>query len=57
MREFFKPVSHPVEFVDALLPVYKKNTDGHQNTPSIISIKDLPKWSNKKVIDLGIGDT
>ena len=31
-----KLISHPLEFVDALFPVYNKKKGGRQKTPSIL---------------------
>ena len=53
----FKPTLHPIKFVDTLFPVYNQKKGGHQNMPSLISTEDLMKWSNEKVIELGMGDT
>ena len=52
-----KLTSHTLEFLDALLPVYKKKKGGHQNTLSILSNEYFLKWSNGKAIDLGVVDT
>ena len=55
--KMFKPTPHPVEFVDAIFPVYKQKEGGHQKTPSHLSTEYLPKQSNEEAIDLGMGDT
>ena len=52
-----KPTSHPVKFVDDHVPVYNQNKARQINMPSLISTEDLLKLSNKKAIDLGMGDT
>ena len=52
-----EPTSYPVEFLDALFPVYNQKKVGRQNTPSIIYNEDFMKWSNEEVIELGMGDT
>ena len=39
-----KPISYPVEFVDAIFPFYKHNKGGRKNTPSFLSTEDLLKW-------------
>ena len=36
-EKILKPNFHPVEFVDALFPVYNQEKGGHQNTPSLLS--------------------
>ena len=41
-----KEILHPVEFLDALFPVYNQEKSGCQNTPSLIYIDDFLKWSN-----------
>ena len=58
MREkILKPISRPVEFLDALFPVYNQNKGGQQNTPYLLYTEDFMGWSNEKAIDLGMGDT
>ena len=52
-----KPVFHPVEFVDALFPVYKQKKGDHQKTPSLLSTEEFLKWSNEQAIDLWVDDT
>ena len=52
-----KAISHLVEFVDAIFPVYRGKSCGSQKTPSLISTEDLMKWSNEKSIAMGMGDT
>ena len=52
-----KTTFHPIEFADAIFTVYKKNEGGRQTKPSLLSTEELPKLSNEKSIDLGMGDT
>ena len=52
-----KLLSHPVEFVDTIFPVYKKNKSENQETLSLLSNEELMEFSNKKVIDKGMIDT
>ena len=57
IEKFLKFISHPVKIVDGIFLVYKQKKGEHQNTPSLISTEYLLKWSNKKELYLGIGDT
>ena len=43
-----KPTLRSVEFLDAIFPVYKQKKSGIQDTPSLISTKDLLKWYYEK---------
>ena len=43
-----KPILYPVEFVDAIFPVYKKKKGGRRNTPSLLSYEEFLKCSNEK---------
>ena len=52
-----KAIFHPVEFVDTFFPVYKKKRGGCQKVPSLIYTEYFLKWSNEKVIYMGMGDT
>ena len=52
-----KPVLHSAEFVDALFPVYRQKKSGQHRKISLLSTEFFLKWSNKKAVDLGMGDT
>ena len=43
-ENFFNPISHPVESLDAIFTVYKKKKGGRQNTPYLLYTEDLIKW-------------
>lgn len=47
--------SHPVEFVDAFLPVYDKKRGVNRRTKYTTSVEVLCKWSNAKAILMGMG--
>ena len=52
-----KIILHPVEFLDALFPVYKQKRGVRQKKPYLLSTEDFLKWSNERAIYMGIGDT
>ena len=56
LDKHLKPISHPVEFADALFPVYKQNNSVRQNIPSLLSTEDLLKWSNDFFLNIGMGN-
>ena len=46
-ENILKLISHQVECLDVLFPVYNQNKGGFLKTPSLLSTKDLLRWSNK----------
>ena len=47
--------SHPVEWVDAFLPMYKRTNRSTRATPHHLSVDQLCKWSNEKVALMQMG--